>query len=211
MQRSAARSSVTGLVLAGGRGRRFGGADKGLLPIAGRPMVEYVLDALRPQVGAILVNANRNAERYAAYGHPVIPDALDGYLGPLAGISSALSSVDTEFMVTVPCDAPLLAADLVRRLHDACMSSGVDAALAADGNRTQPLFLLLRVAVAPSLRDYLQAGGRKVETWLGQMRATTVDCSDLADTFANVNDAGAWRRVEGRLLGTADSHSSSMA
>jgi molybdopterin-guanine dinucleotide biosynthesis protein A len=91
------------------------------------------------------------------------------------------------------------------------VASGADAALAADGKRTQPLFLLLRVAVAPSLQDYLKSGGRKVETWLGQVRATTVDCSDVADTFANVNDADERRLVEARLLGTTDPHSSSMA
>lgn len=205
------RRGVTGLILAGGRGRRFGGADKGLVPLAGRPMVEYVLDALRPQVEAIIVNANRNAERYAVYGHSVVPDTVSGYLGPLAGIASALPHVASEFLVTVPCDAPLLAADLVHRLHDVCLARGADLALASDGRRSQPLFLLLRVAVAPALQDYLQAGGRKVETWLAQMRAITVDCSDVADTFVNINDAGERRRVEARLLGTADPHSRSIA
>jgi molybdenum cofactor guanylyltransferase len=113
------RESVTGVVLAGGLGRRMGGEDKGLVELAGRAMVEYVLDALRPQVGPLLINANRNLDRYGAYGQPVIGDTLQGYLGPLAGVLSALQRLETDFLVTAPCDAPLIAPDLVARLYAA--------------------------------------------------------------------------------------------
>jgi molybdopterin-guanine dinucleotide biosynthesis protein A len=205
------RESVTGLVLAGGMARRMGGEDKGLVELAGRPMVEHVLDALRPQVGPILVSANRNRERYAAYGYPVIADELDGCQGPLAGVLSALRHLATEFLVTVPCDAPLVAPDLVGRLHGACIAHGTDVAVASDGQRLQPVFLLLRTSVAPALEAYLAAGNRKVEAWLERSRVATADCSDVRDTFVNVNDAEERRRVEARLLANAAPRSSSMA
>ena len=205
------RRLVTGLVLAGGLGYRMGGVDKGLVPLAGRPMVEHVLDALRPQVGTILVNANRNPDRYAAYGYPVFADTLGGYLGPLAGVLSALPHVRTDFLVTVPCDAPLLAVDLVRRLHAACVAAGADVAVACDGTRLQPVFLLLRKDLAPALESYLAAGGRKVDAWFDRVRIAKVDFGDAPDTFVNINDAEERRRVEARLLATAGPGSSSIA
>ncbi len=196
------RESVTGLILAGGMARRMGGEDKGLVTLAGRPMVEYVLEALRPQVGTLLISANRNRERYAAYGYPVIADELDGGQGPLAGVLSALRHLATEFLVTVPCDAPLVAPDLVERLHGACIAHGTDVAVASDGQRQQPVFLLLRARVAPALEAYLAGGGRKVDAWFGQVRAAVGDFSDESDTFVNVNDPDEKLRVEARLLST---------
>jgi molybdenum cofactor guanylyltransferase len=202
---SGARESVTGLVLAGGLGRRMGGEDKGLVALAGRPMVEHVLEALRPQVRAVLINANRNQARYAAYGYPVLADSLAGYLGPLAGVLSALPRITTEFLVTVPCDAPLVAGDLVARLHDACVSHDADGAVASDGQRQQPVFLLLRARVAPGLEAYLASGGRKIDAWFGQVRIVDADFSDEPDTFVNVNDPDERARIEARLLSTGGS------
>ena len=199
------REAVTGLVLAGGLGRRMGGEDKGLVELAGRPMVEHVLDALRPQVGTVLINANRNRDRYAAYGHPVIADSLEGYMGPLAGVLSALQHLKTEFLVTAPCDAPLVAPDLVRRLHAACVAAGADVVVATDGHRQQPVFLLLRAGVAPALEAYLAGGGRKIDAWFGQVRLAEADFSDATDTFVNVNDPDERRRIEVRLLSTTGS------
>jgi len=196
------RESVTGLVLAGGLARRMGGEDKGLVPLAGRPMVAHVLEALRPQVGAILLNANRNHERYAAFGHPVVADAVAGYLGPLAGVLTALRHCTTEFLVTAPCDAPLVAPDLVARLYRARAAAGADLAVASDGERQQPVFLLLRTALAPSLEAYLAGGGRKIDTWFGQLRIAVADFSDAPDTFVNVNDPDERQRVEARLVST---------
>lgn len=196
------RDAITGLVLAGGLARRMGGVDKGLVPLAGRPMVAHVIDALRPQVGAVLVNANRNVAHYAAFGHPVIADALDGYLGPLAGVLSALRQCRTAFLATVPCDAPLVAPDLVARLHLACTTAGADLAVASDGERRQPVFLLLRTSVTPSLEAYLAGGDRKIDLWLGQLRVAEVDLGDCADTFLNVNDPDERQRVEARLVAT---------
>jgi len=197
------RATFAGLVLAGCLARRMGGADKGLMPLAGRPMVEHVIDALRPQVGAILLSANRNQERYAATGYPVIADALDGYQGPLAGLATALRQHVTEFLVTVPCDAPLLPADLVRRLLAACEASDADVAVASDGERQQSVFLLARARVAPALEAYLAGGGRKVDAWLSRVRVAVADFSDEPGAFVNVNDPDERQRVEEQLLSTA--------
>lgn len=197
------REEVTGVVLAGGLGRRMGDVDKGLVQLAGRPMIEYVLDALGPQVGSLLINANRNLDRYSAYGHPVIADTLQGYMGPLAGVLSAMQRLSTAFLVTVPCDAPLLSPDLVSRLYDACVSQGADAAVATDGQRRQPVFLLLRAGLAPALGSYLAGGGRKVDTWFDQLRLAEADFSDVPDTFVNVNDPRERQRLAARLLSTA--------
>lgn len=200
-----ARDAITGLVLAGGLARRMGGMDKGLVELAGRPMIEHVLDALRPQVGSLMINANRNIDRYAAYGHPVVSDSLQGFMGPLAGVLAALQRLATEFLVTVPCDAPLVAPDLVSRLYDACIANDADVAVATDGQRQQPVFLLLRACMAPSLEAYLAGGGRKIDTWFARLRLAEADLGDVLDTFVNVNDPDERQRLETRLLSTAGS------
>ena len=187
-------------MLAGGLGRRMGGEDKGLMALAGRPMVAYVLDALRPQVGRLMINANRNRERYAAFGCPVIVDAVDGYQGPLAGVLTGLRECTTEFLVTAPCDAPLIAPDLVARLYAACTREGADIAVATDRESRQPVFLLVRTTLARPLEAYLAGGGRKAHAWLGELRAAEADLSDQPDTFLNINDPAELERVEARLL-----------
>jgi molybdopterin-guanine dinucleotide biosynthesis protein A len=199
---SAATASavVTGLVLAGGLGRRMGGLDKGLVPLAGRPLVEHVLAALRPQVREVWINANRNLDRYGAYGHPVIEDSMTGYLGPLAGVLSALQRLETGFLLTVPCDAPLLAPDLAARLHTACVAGDADLAVATDGTRQHPVFLMLRAGLAPALAAYLDGGGRKIDTWFEQIRTVEVAFADQPETFVNVNDPDERARIEARLL-----------
>jgi molybdopterin-guanine dinucleotide biosynthesis protein A len=194
------RDTITGLVLAGGLARRMGGEDKGLVELLGRPMIEYVLEALRPQVGPVLINANRNLDRYAVCGHAVISDTLEGYLGPLAGVLSGLRSLQTEFLLTVPCDAPLLAPDLARRLYQACLAANAEVAVATDGRRQQPVFLLLSAGVAPGLDAYLAAGGRKIDTWFSTLRLAEADRGDDPDTFVNVNDPEERERLEARLL-----------
>lgn len=178
----------------------MGGSDKGLVPLAGRPMVEHVIEALRPQVGSILLSANRNHERYARYGHPVIADDLGDYQGPLAGVAAALRLCTSEFLVTAPCDAPLLPPDLVVRLVAAREACDADAAVAHDGRRLQPVFLLLHSRVAPSLEAYLADGGRRVDAWLSQLRTTVADFSDRAAAFVNVNEPDERQAVEAQLL-----------
>ena len=140
-----------------------------------------------------------------AYGHPVISDTLQGYMGPLAGVLSALHCLATGFLVTAPCDAPLVAPDLVGRLYDACTRDDADVAVATDGQRQQPVFLLLRAGTAPALESYLAGGGRKIDTWFAQLRVAEAELSDALDTFVNVNDPDERQRLEARLLSTAGS------
>ena len=193
-------AATTGLVLAGGQALRMGGLDKGLVGVAGRPMIEYVLDALRPQVGPVLINANRNADRYAAYGARVVPDSLGGFLGPLAGMLSALEAMETEFLLTAPCDSPFLAPDLAACLHAALERDDADLAVAHDGERQQPVFLLLRRRLAPDLRRYLAGGDRKIDRWFAGHRVAEADLSHRRETFINVNDPDERRRAEELLL-----------
>jgi molybdopterin-guanine dinucleotide biosynthesis protein A len=181
------RADITGLVLAGGRGQRWGGRDKGLIEHAGRPLVAWVLEALAPQVGRLLVSANRNLDTYATFGPPVIMDYLDGFQGPLAGIAAALAVAETPWIVTAPCDGPALPEDLVARLTLALEHQGGTAAAARVGHRIQPVHALIPVARAPELTAYLAAGGRSVIGWLEGQPLALADFSDRPEAFANFN------------------------
>ena len=170
MQRPA---PIIGAVLAGGQARRLGGIDKGLVEIGGRPLVAWILDGLTPQVDALLINANRNEDRYRQYGVPVVRDRLPSHQGPLAGIAAVLAQVPSGgAALTVPCDSPSLPADLARRLS---------AALEAGHGHLAP------AAVLPALEAFLARGGRKVEVWLAEQRVAVVDFSDRRDCFLNLN------------------------
>lgn len=181
------RSAVTGAILAGGRGRRLGGADKGLVRLHGRPLVEHVIERLAPQVGRLVISANRNRDAYAAYGFPVIADVVGGYCGPLAGMLSALRAAETPFVLCVPCDAPALPPDLVLRLATGLADARADACMASCDGRMQPVFVLLRCALAGRLGEYLRRGGRAVGAWLQQEGAALMDFPDAVAVFANVN------------------------
>ncbi|MBT3017965.1 MAG: molybdenum cofactor guanylyltransferase [Candidatus Thiodiazotropha sp. (ex Clathrolucina costata)] len=179
--------AVTAVILAGGRGRRMGGEDKGLIELNGRPLVQHVISAIQPQVATILINANRNQERYAAFGYPVIADSLLDYQGPLAGFIAALQAVETEDMLTLPCDGPLVPPDLVARLYEARQSAGSDIAVAHDGDRLQPVYALIPKRLADSLQRYLDRGDRKIDLWYEEHRVAHADFSDIPRTFINVN------------------------
>lgn len=195
-------ASVTGVILAGGRARRMGGRDKGLLPLAGRPMIEYVIEALRPQVDALLINANRNHEIYRGYGYPVVPDQTDDYPGPLAGMAAAMAAADPGSILTVPCDGPWLPTDLARRLQRCRTAHGTPICMAHDGLRAQPVFALLDRDLLPSLREYLQGGGRKIDLWYARHDAATADFSDCPEVFVNVNTPEDSARIAERLAET---------
>ena len=182
-----ARDSVTGVVLAGGQGRRMGGVDKGLVELDGRPLVAWVLERLAPQVGALLINANQNAERYAAFGHPVIGDAVGGFAGPLAGLHAALAAARTTWVVTVPCDSPFLPHDLVARLAHAAASAHATLAVARTFDQPHPVFALVRADVRPNLEAFLAGGGRKIDAWYAALRVVEVAFDDEADAFRNIN------------------------
>ncbi|MGB3051008.1 MAG: molybdenum cofactor guanylyltransferase MobA [Polyangiales bacterium] len=179
---------ITGVVLAGGRATRWDGRDKGLIQVAGRPMIGHVLDALAPQVEQIIINANRNLDEYGAFGLPVITDASRDFLGPLAGIASGLAAARTEWVAIAPCDSPLLAADCVGRLASACADDErIDIAVAHDGERIQPVFALIRRSLLEDLDAFLESGGRKIDRWYGQQQMVLVDFSDNPDNFLNIN------------------------
>src|SRR3954463_16779000 len=148
-------SEVTGVVLAGGQGSRMGGVDKGLQPFRGKPMVAHVLERLAPQVATILVNANRNADAYAAFGHRVIADEIEGFAGPLAGFERGLAHAKGELVATTPCDSPFLPRDLIARLRAALEAARADLAVAKTGDQAHPVFCLMRRGVQGSLRDFL--------------------------------------------------------
>lgn len=190
---------ITGLVLAGGLARRMGGIDKGLVAVGGKPMVEHALAALRPQVGRLMINANRNLDTYAGYGVPVVTDTIEGFQGPLAGIFSGLSAATTPYLLTVPCDSPLLAPDLAARMFLALETARADLAVAHDGRRQQPVFLLLRRELAPDLQAYLGGGDRKIDLWFARHKVAEADLSHRPETFVNVNDEEEQRRVEALL------------
>ncbi|HKK04367.1 MAG TPA: molybdenum cofactor guanylyltransferase MobA [Gammaproteobacteria bacterium] len=178
--------NITAVVLAGGRARRMQGRDKGLVPLAGRPLVAHVLDALRPQVGMLLINANRHRDDYARLGVPVFADTCPGYAGPLAGMAAALRRVETDWAVIVPCDAPRIAPDLVARLAVASEGGRHRACVARTADGLQPVWCLLHRGLAESLDAFLAGGGRKVAEWLTHEDAAVADFTD-ADAFLNLN------------------------
>lgn len=179
-------ADITGLLLAGGMGRRMGGADKGLVALDGVPMASRVLERLRPQVGALLINANRHLEQWQAYGLPVVSDEIGGFSGPLAGVHAGLRVCGTPWLLCVPCDSPYFPLDLARRLAAAAAVSGAKLAVARSDGRLQPVFALLQRDVLASLEAYLQGGGRKLETWFDEAGCVAVDFDDSA-AFANIN------------------------
>ncbi len=180
---------VTGIVLAGGQGRRMGGVDKGLVDLAGAPMVAHVLARLAPQVGDVLINANQNLDRYRALGYPVVPDAVGGFAGPLAGLHAGMTEARREFVVTVPCDSPFLPRDLVARLRAKLDERGAQLAVAKTFDQPHPVFALVRRDLLPNLGAFLEGGGRKIDAWYAALSHVEVAFDDEADAFRNINTA----------------------
>jgi molybdopterin-guanine dinucleotide biosynthesis protein A len=182
-----AHTDVTGIVLAGGQGRRMGGIDKGLVELAGAPMVAQVLARLVPQVGEVLINANQNLDRYRAFGHAVVPDTVGGFAGPLAGLHAGLVRSGRAFVVTVPCDSPFLPHDLVARLRVGLEGAGAQLAVAKTFTQPHPVFALVRRDVLPNLAAFLESGGRKIDAWYASLEVVEVAFDDEADAFRNIN------------------------
>jgi molybdopterin-guanine dinucleotide biosynthesis protein A len=183
-------SSITGLVLAGGRGTRMGSVDKGLQAFRGKPMVAHVIERLAPQVQGLMINANQNLDAYRAFGFPVWPDSVEGFAGPLAGLQAGMAHCATPYLVTAPCDSPFLPDDLVQRLGAALNEAGADVAVAVTGSgasrQPHPVFCLLKCTLLPHLEAYLAQGGRKVDAWYGSLRVAEVEFADEA-AFRNIN------------------------
>jgi molybdopterin-guanine dinucleotide biosynthesis protein A len=178
---------VTGIVLAGGQGRRMGGVDKGLQTLRGKPMAQWVIERLAPQVDEILVNANQNVGAYARLGYRVVSDAIGGYAGPLAGLHAGLAAASHPLAVTVPCDSPFLPLDLVARLREALDTRGADLAVAKTGEQPHPVFSLVRRSVLAHLESFLAAGGRKIDAWYATLEVVEVSFDDQPQAFSNIN------------------------
>jgi molybdopterin-guanine dinucleotide biosynthesis protein A len=184
-----AEADVTGIVLAGGQGRRMGGVDKGLVDLDGTPMIAHVLARLVPQVGDVLINANQNLDRYRAFGYPVVPDAVGGFAGPLAGLHAGMTRASRDFVVTVPCDSPFLPRDLVLRLRAKLDEKGAQLAVAKTFDQPHPVFALVRRDLLPNLAAFLASGGRKIDAWYTAFRVVEVAFDDEAHAFRNINTA----------------------
>lgn len=198
--------AITGIILAGGRGSRMGGVDKGLQNFNGVPLALHTLMRLSPQVGEIMVNANRNLAAYESFGVPVWPDStgLGDYAGPLAGFLTGLERCETPYLLTVPCDTPLFPQDLAGRLAEALAREGADFAVASapeeDGQlRPQPVFCLMSIHMLESLVRFTQAGGRKIDAWTAQHATVVVPFdrpADDAHAFFNANTLAELHQLE---------------
>lgn len=199
MSDTLAIADITGLILAGGRATRMGGVDKGLQPYQGRPLVSHALDRLSPQVGHVLINANRHLDTYAAWGAPVCQDTLNDYPGPLAGFLAGLQQCSTAYLVTVPCDSPRFPLDLVSRLAAAMVQAQAEIAMVsapetdargAVSCRAQPVFCLMKTTLQDSLMRFMAEGGRKIDAWTAQHHTVLTSFDHPADdpqAFVNAN------------------------
>lgn len=178
----------------------MGGEDKGLVEVAGKPMIAHTVDVLRTQAAEVIVNANRNADAYRSItGCRVIADTVGGFAGPLAGMASALEASVNRLLLTAPCDSPLVTGELGPRLHAALARDDAEIAVAHDGERMQPVFALIGHALLADLLAFLAAGERKIDAWYATRHTVTADFSDLPDTFLNVNTPEERDRLERRL------------
>jgi molybdopterin-guanine dinucleotide biosynthesis protein A len=180
-------SSVTGLILAGGKGSRMGGVDKGLQNFRGKRLIDHVYERLAPQVGGVIINANQNQEEYKSFGVRVVSDAIGGFAGPLAGLHAGLSISKRSLLASVPCDSPFLPADLIERLYERIDETGAELAVAKTGDQPHPVFSLMRRGVLDHLAEFLKEGGRKIDTWYATLNVVEVAFDDEADAFLNFN------------------------
>jgi molybdopterin molybdotransferase len=187
---------VTGLILAGGQGRRMGGVDKGLENFRGKRLVDHVYERLAPQVGGIIINANQNHDAYKSFGVRVVSDAIGNFAGPLAGLHAGLSVSRRPYLASVPCDSPFLPEDLVERLMARLNESGAELAMAKTGDQPHPVFCLARRSVLEHLTNFLKDGGRKIDAWYASLDVVEVDFDDQAEAFSNINTREELARFE---------------
>lgn len=193
------RAKITGVVLAGGLARRMGGGDKGLILFVGKPLVSYSISAIEPVVDQVIINANRNHEEYLRFGYPVIADHNAAFDGPLAGLMSVMNQCESEFILTIPCDCPLIDAQILERMVDALESEPADCFVACDGHRIHPVVLLINRRLKDSLEQYLDSGQRKIDRWFKQHLWRQVDYSDRPGVFRNINTPEELAQLEQEL------------
>lgn len=181
------KNNITAVILAGGQGRRMGGQDKGLIEFEGRPIIELLVDQLSRQDVDIVINANRNQETYQQYGYPVISDELADFQGPLAGFAVAMANVETDYILTLPCDGPLLAANFVDLFIEGQSDQQTSICVADDGERLQPVYALIKVDLLEDLLAFLESGDRKIDRWYAQHDFTRIDFSKHKAMFGNIN------------------------
>jgi molybdopterin-guanine dinucleotide biosynthesis protein A len=179
--------SISAIILAGGRATRMNGADKGLVPLQQKPLIQHVINRLAPQVDEILINANRELAQYQALGYTVLQDEVEDFLGPLAGFSLGLQHAKHDYVLTVPCDSPLLPINLAQRMMAELVKRKADIAVASSGGNTHPVFCLCKKTVLPSLTAYLEQGERRVSAWQKSQQYIEVDFSDGSEAFTNLN------------------------
>jgi len=181
------QTKVAGVILAGGRALRMHKQDKGLMNFKGRPMVSYALAALTPVVDYVFINANRNIDQYRQFGWPVISDRTDRFDGPLAGVLTAMIHADADILVVMPCDSPLIKTQHLQKMLLVRAENNADVAVAFDGIRIHPVFLVIKCILQTNLQDYLARDQRKVAAWLAQQNLVQVDFSDEPEIFTNIN------------------------
>lgn len=178
---------VAAVILAGGMGRRVGGEDKGLIELNGKPLIAHVIDVIAPQVESLLISANRNVEQYATFSYPVIHDRKEGFFGPLAGIDAAFAATDKPYLLCVPCDSPLLPANLLALLYTALQAGGQAMAIATDTQRRHPVINLMRRSVHDDVRNRLERGDLKLMKWIEDTGYASVDFSAQPQLLSNLN------------------------
>jgi molybdopterin-guanine dinucleotide biosynthesis protein A len=202
------RDAITGVVLAGGLGRRMGtdgaGHDKGLRAFRGRPMAAHVIERFEPQVGTLVLNANRNLDAWRGFGRPVIGDRIEGFAGPLAGLHAAMRHATTRWVATAPCDSPFLPPDLVERLARALVQADAQVAVAKTGAQPHPVFALVDRGLLDHLEAFLATGRRRIDAWYAPLRVAEASFDDEDDAFRNINTADELARWERDGLAGAD-------
>ncbi|MEZ9369796.1 molybdenum cofactor guanylyltransferase MobA [Shewanella sp. 10N.286.51.B2] len=178
---------IDAVILAGGMARRMGGIDKGLVELNNKPMISHTIERVQPQVNRIIINANRSQQQYAELGFEVISDNDSGYLGPLAGMVTAMAHTDAELLLVVPCDSPMLPTDLCDRMYASLKEADADIAVASDGEHHQPVVMLLKPELKQSMQAFLDAGDRKIFLWYEKQKHVVTSFADQPNAFVNVN------------------------
>lgn len=195
---------VSALILAGGLATRMGGVDKGLVPFQSKPMIQHVIARLKPQVDEIIINANRELAYYNTLGYRVLQDEITDFAGPLAGMHLGLKHATHDLVLFVPCDSPLLPADLLQKLQTGLLQANADISVATCGTNKHPVFCLCKKTLLPSLNHFLALGHKKVQAWQKSQRYVEVDFGEDNDAFENLNSLDDITKLESKLAQRAD-------